>query len=94
MPKKQPKIVTLILDYPFEIAGEQVKKFEIKRPTGKDISNLGTEPKIGDLIDIGLQCAGHPPSVAGLMDATDAIKLTEIVGNFLADGQKTGDTAK
>ena len=81
--KKLTQIV-VTLEFPFKFGDREITELVMKRPTAGDIANLDAETmKAGDLIKIGLKCAGEPATLMKHLDASDGIRLAEEVGNFL-----------
>ena len=94
--EKKPLSVKIELDYPVEWGeGGLVKEIELKRPKGKHIKKLGKDVLMENLLTIAAKiCVGdYTPAFFDEMDAADCIKVTEVIGDFLESGQKTGKTA-
>ena len=96
--KKKPLSVKIELEFPFEWGKDSgfVSEIELKRPKGKHIKNLGKDVLMESLLIIAAKiCVGDfTPAFFDEMDAADCIKVTEVIGDFLEGGQKTGKTAQ
>ncbi|GAG37741.1 unnamed protein product, partial [marine sediment metagenome] len=86
---KKAKTVVISLDYPIEFGEESIKEIELRRPKASDIEHLTASPTMKQLFMIAQKCSTHPPSVFRNLDAVDALKMSEVVGDFLDSGQKT-----
>ena len=91
---EQDKIITerthkLLI--PVEYGDETIYEVVVKRPKGKHIKNLGRNVSMKDLILIAGKVTGHAPSFFDEVDAADVTAITEIVGDFLSNGQETGE---
>lgn len=87
---KTPSTVTLKLSTPVEFGDELIEQLEFKKPTAGDIENLGTDAKMKDMLQIGARCARQPYSVIRKLSAQDAIRVVEVVGDFLDSGPAIG----
>jgi hypothetical protein len=81
------------LDYPIEFGEEFIESLELRRPTAGDIESISGSPTLKDLMMIASRCAGQPYPVIKRMDATDAMRLTGVIGDFLGNGQETDESA-
>lgn len=67
-----------------------IKELEFRRPKAKDLRALSTSPTMSELLDLGGQLCAQPKFVIDELDAQDAMKLLEIVGNFMQGGLAIG----
>ena len=67
----------------------------IKRPTGKEMMKMpyGQGLETGDMLKLGLRCAGQPESYAEKLDFDDVIEVVAAVEKFFLSGQTTGEKA-
>ncbi len=92
--EKKSQIVRVELAYPIDWDNdEEITFIELKRPKGKHIKGLGKDPGIKDILDIASKVSGYSPRFFDELDAVDCLKVSEVIGDFLEDGQKTGPTA-
>ncbi len=86
--------VTVPLDFPIEWGEEGlVTEIILKRLKGKHIKSMGKDAIMGDMFKMAGKVCGYSPAFFDEMDATDCMKVTEVIGDFLEGGQKTGRTA-
>lgn len=91
-----PKTTTVkvTLAYPIEWGEEGlVDAIELKRPKGKHLKGLGKDVGMGDIFKIASKVSGYTPAFFDEMDAADCLKISEVIGDFLDSGPKTGKTA-
>ena len=91
--KQKTRNVTLKLKFPVVAGEEEIKELTLKPPTAGDIEHLSANPTMKELLLIASKCSLTPPSIIKKIDSHDAIKLTEVVADFLDGGQKTGKAA-
>jgi len=85
---------TYKLKFPFKFGSDEITELVImRRPNSKDIGHMGTKPTLEELTKIVQRITVQTPKLIEKVDAVDIIDLTEIVGNFLAGGRKTGEDA-
>lgn len=90
---KPTPIITMQLDYPIEWGEEgMVKEIEFKRLKGKHIKGIGTDVSMEVIFKLAGKSSGYPPSFFDELDAADCGKVSEVIGNFLGNGQETGRT--
>jgi len=95
-PVKKPLTVKIPLEFPFSWGeGGLVEEIELKRPKGKHIKKLGKDVLMESLLIVAAKvCVGDfTPAFFDEMDAADCITVTEVIGDFLEGGSKTGKTA-
>ena len=97
---KKSKTITIDLDFPFEWEGdngeELIKSVELSRPKGKHLKNIGKEVSMHDLFKIAAKIATAKyvtPAFFDEMDASDCMKVVEVIGDFLDGGRGIGETA-
>ena len=89
--KEKRKLKTTInLEFPVQWGEEEISTLELRRPKAKDIENLPDKPRMKDLLAIASRISAQPPRVISELDAADAIKVCEAVGDFLANGREIG----
>ncbi|PIR25606.1 MAG: hypothetical protein COV43_04470 [Deltaproteobacteria bacterium CG11_big_fil_rev_8_21_14_0_20_42_23] len=87
------KEATIELDYPIEFGSEVYKKLTIRRPKAKDMRRFNPDNmNTGDFIDLMKDLVEVPDKVVDELDLVDLQKMSEVIGNFLARGQKTGNS--
>lgn len=85
------------LKYPFEWSGkdgkEMIEVVTFYRPKGKHIKNFNRNVGMKDLLKLASQVntEGFTPAFFDEMDAGDCMEVTEVMGNFLDNGQETGE---
>jgi len=85
------KTVTIELSEPIEWGKDNtITELKLRRPKGKDLKNLSSEPTMGELLSVAQRCAGVPKTVMDDLDGADAMEVVEVIGDFLDSGQKTG----
>jgi len=90
--EKKQSTVTVELAYPIEWGEETITAIELRRPKAKDIEHLAGSPSMKDLLLVAGKISGKVPRLIQELDATDALKLCEVVGDFLDTGRATGKT--
>lgn len=89
--------VELELFFPVKIGNSEnaeiVSKLKFRRPKGKDMRDVPAKPTIGDLMKLAARLCGQPPFVIDNLEIPDFNRVNEVVGDFLDDGRKTGETA-
>jgi len=89
--------VTVKLTHPVKF-GEQetVTEITINQLLGEHmmVLNAGSEPTIGQLLEMACKANadGYPMVVFKKLRAVDVLKVVKAVGDFLGDGQTTGDS--
>lgn len=83
--------VTIVLQTPFEVAGEFIETITLRRPKGKDMKTLTANAGTGDLMKLAGRLSGHLPVVFDEMDGFDVAEVLAQVGNFLTSGPTTGE---
>ena len=83
--------VTVHLDYPIEYGDETITEVTLRRAKGKDVKALPPEPGVSDLLNLAGKLGGLMPKVLDELDASDAMKLVEVVnvffgGSLMPDG--------
>ncbi len=95
--KTKPREVTVKLDWPFEWSGEngkeEITEVKLSRPKGKHLKGIGKDVGMSDMFRIASKISGYTPAFYEEMDAADCMKITEVIGDFLDNGQETGKTA-
>ena len=96
MPKaKSPASeVVLKLRTPVEMGSERITEITFQRPKGKHLKKIGTEVNGETVMTIASKISGHPPMLFDELDVFDWRKVGEVIGDFLDDGQKDGDSIK
>lgn len=89
---------TVTLQYPFEWADDKgqkslIEKINLNRPKGKHIKNIGKDAGMKDIMAIASKVSGFTPAFFDEMDASDLMRVAEVVGDFLDSGPKTGKTS-
>ena len=80
------------LQYPIEWDGKTIDTLAFRRPKGKHIKKLGSSLVTEDLMILASKLCDESSAVFDEMDAADVLKISELVGNFLDSGQKTGSS--
>ena len=95
MSKKSHSVI-IKLDYPLEWATEdgkqEVTEVEFRRPKGKDIKGIGKDVSLDDILKIAAKVSKFSPRFFDELDAVDCMKVSEVIGDFLDNGQPTGRT--
>ena len=100
--KVSPKstTVTIKLQYPIEWEGEsgkeEISEIVLGRPKGKHLRAIGKDVGMADMFLIASKIAVNKyitPKFFDEMDAADCMTVTEVIGDFLDNGQGTGETS-
>lgn len=84
-----PKVYTLL--EPIEFAGETITEVKIRKPTGKDMRVVPTDPKTLDpLISFAARMAGLSSAEMDLLDARDVMGILDLVNDFLGGSLPAG----
>lgn len=86
------KIIKLLYPIEWDEEGE-VTEIELKRPKGKHIKHLGKDVSMKEIFDIASKVSGYTPAFFDELDAADCLQVSEVIGDFLDSGPKTGKTA-
>jgi len=93
---KENHAVIVTLKYPIEWATDGTKKevteVGFRRPKGKDIKGIGRDVSLDDIFRIASKVSEFSPRFFDELDAVDCMSISEVVGDFLDDGQETGKT--
>lgn len=87
------KEVTLKLSEPVKFGSEAITELVVKRPKAKNLRGLvfgndGIPASV--LLDMAVDLCDQPKKVIDELEGDDALRLMEIIGDFLNGGQKTG----
>lgn len=79
------KPVTIKLSEAIEAHGEMVSEISLTAPRAKHLRTLPVKQQLdmGDLLNLAGECAGLPVSSVDQLSAADALKVLEVIGNFL-----------
>ena len=81
------------LKHKIVLDGQDIERLEFQRPKGKHLKHLKPgASSIGDVLTLASKLSGQLPRLFDEMDAEDVLDVSEIIGNFLSPGQKTGQT--
>lgn len=76
---------------PIVYGSETISELEVRKPKAKDLRKFPSNSKtLGEMLDFAGGLCGQPPSVIDELSIEDALKLFEVIMNFLPDGLKTG----
>lgn len=78
--------VTVKLSYPIELGSEKISEITVQRPLGRDLRGLSSSPTMGDIMTIAASCSGQPDEAFDKMAASDVMKVTQVVNDFLDVG--------
>lgn len=70
--------------------GIEINEVVLKRPKGKHIQHLPTEPNTKDLMSVASKVSGILPDAFAEFDIADYTAVANIVGNFFMNSQVTG----
>lgn len=84
--------ITLKLQYPIQVSGEEVNELTFQRLKARHIKMLSTEPSTTDVLNIASKVCGITPKEFDEIDGADALKIIEVVTSFLGAGLETGKT--
>lgn len=83
--------VKLQLAEPIKYGSDTINELEVRKPKAKDLRKFPTNAKtLGEMLDFAGHLCGQAPSVIDELSIEDAMKLFEVIMNFLPDGLKTG----
>lgn len=85
----QPEVVHKML-VPVTHNGTEIKEVVLKRPKGKHIQHLPTEPNTKDLMSVASKVSGIHPDAFAEFDIADYTAVANIVGNFFTNSQVIG----
>ena len=88
--KIKSRNVTVKLQYPIPWGEDEVSELTFRPPTAADIEHLSASPTLKELLQIASKCSGQVPALIKKLDATDAIRITEVIADFLDSTPKTG----
>lgn len=79
------KPVTIKLSEAIEAHGEMVSEISLAAPRAKHLRTLPVKQQLdmGDLLNLAGECAGLPSSSVDQLAAADALRIVEVMGNFL-----------
>jgi hypothetical protein len=77
------------LNYPVEFDGKVYEVLTLRRPKAKHIKKLGKNADLEEILLVAGRVAGVPLKVMDELDASDAMRIAEVVGGFLEVGQRT-----
>jgi len=91
------ELVKVKLQYPISWGKnkDDITELEFARPKGKHIKKLGKDIDMETLLNLAAKVCTNDevtPLLFDEMDATDCFAITEVIGDFLEGGQKTGKT--
>lgn len=90
---ERKKEVVVKLDWPLKWdSDELVTEITLRRPKGRDIKSIGKDLNMADLLAIAAKLSGYTPAFFDELDGADCLKVTEVVGDFLDNGQVTGES--
>jgi len=89
--KENNREVIVKLEYHVEWGSEMIEEITLRRPLAGDIEHLSDKPTMKELLIVASKCSQHPPALIKRIDAKDALKLVEVIGDFLGSGLETGD---
>ncbi|MDR1165746.1 MAG: phage tail assembly protein [Deltaproteobacteria bacterium] len=84
-----------VLDKPIVIDGaESVTNLRFNRePTVKDLYGIDMKAfNLRDYIGLAGRLSNQPTPILDLMSIPDGMRLMRLLGDFLSDGQETGDS--
>lgn len=82
------------LEYPLKWGEETITEIVLQRPKAKDIKHLGKDVTMDDLLKIASKCSKTEMSKIEELDAEDAVRIADVVGDFLGSGRGTGDSSR
>lgn len=91
--KAQDAPKTLKLKSPVQWGSEVIFELTVQKPKAKHVRHLPAEPKTGDLLDLAANLCGQTPRMIDELSIEDMTSLMEVVGGFLGNGPKTGESA-
>ena len=83
--------VVVALDFPIKYGEETVTEIGLKRPKAKHLKNLVGKTDEEKAFNLAVKLSGRPPSFFDEVDGVDFIKVTGVIGDFLANGRKVGE---
>lgn len=83
---------TVKLLSPVTWGSEVIFELVVQKPKAKHVRNLPAEPKTGDLLDLAASLCGQTPRMIDELSIEDMTALMEVVGSFLGNGLKTGNS--
>lgn len=78
------------LKYPIKWDDKEVIEVEIRRPKGKHLKKLGGNMNMNSIMGIAANVSDYTPAFFDELDGADYIGVSEVIGDFLGDGQETG----
>lgn len=91
-PTTQVEGETVELQYPIEYAEGRLERVTLRRPRGADIRRLPAEIGTGDQMALAARLAGLPDVAFDRMDASDVMRVLQVVAGFLPAGPPAGRT--
>ncbi len=83
--------VKLDLIEPLIFGTETVTSLSFKPMKAKHLRGLTAKAGFGEMLDLAGKLCGLTTDEMGELGAQDAMKVIEVVGGFLGNGQKTGE---
>jgi hypothetical protein len=91
MSEVKNRSVTVKLKYPVKWGEETISEITINPPKAGHIEHLGKDVTMKDLLTIASKCSGIAYTAIKELDSVDAMKVSEVVGDFLGTGRETGE---
>jgi len=86
---------TIKLKNPITWGNEIISVLEFKEPKGKQMRsfplNFGSSMETGVMLDLAAKLCCQPDPVMDELSWPDIMQILEVLGDFLGDGQKTGN---
>ena len=92
--KKPDRSETIKLQHPFKWGEETISEIKLNPPKAGDIEHLGKDVTMKDLLTIASKCSGIAYPAIKELDASDAVVISEVVGDFLDTGREIGGRSK
>lgn len=92
--------VKVVLVEPVQVGEETYSEFDLREPRARDLmdfeisSDMGgkaNKMRLGMFLDVAKNTCSCPGKVIDLLSIKDAIKVMEVIGDFLGDGPETGE---
>lgn len=72
--------------------GSELTEVRVPRLKAGHLRRIGSDPTMGDILDILPDLCALPKSVVEEIDGADAVAIAEVVGDFLTPGAAAGKT--
>ncbi len=70
-----------------QFGDETITELSFRDPVAGDIYHFSDKVTMKDLLELASNLSGYPPSILKNLKLSDAMKIAEMMGKFMGDGQ-------